>query len=133
MKKKSSVLPTQSLIYFLICGAGILVFVLLIIIPSQKTVAELDKDIVKLSDRIDEQRMLKPVFDSLLSRVKAKKPIELPVVKKEKLNLGDISKISESLQGSAARYDLRLLDIQTDVNTLSDKAGYLLMRYSSYR
>jgi len=130
MEKKLSVLPTQSLIYFLICGAGILVFVWLIIIPAQKTAAELDRDIEKLTDRIEEQRILKPVFDSLLNRVKKKNPISLPVTKKVKLALGDITKISERLQENARQHDLKFLDIQTDVNALADKAGYLLMRIS---
>ncbi len=128
MKKKISILPTQSLIYFLICGAGILVFVLLIIIPTQKTAAELDRDIEKLTGRIEEQRILKPVFDSLLKRVKKKSPIELPVAKKVKMASGDINKISESLQENARRHDLKLRDIQTDVNALAENPGYLLIR-----
>lgn len=130
MEKKLSVLATQSLIYFLICGVGILVFVLLIIIPAQKTVAELDSDIEKLTDRIEEQRILKPVFDSLLKRVKQKSPIALPITKKAKLALGDINKISQRLQENARHHDLKLLNIQTDVNALADKAGYLQMRIS---
>ena len=128
MKKKFSILPTQSLIYFLICGAGILVFVLLIIIPAQKVAGELDRDIENLTGRIEEQRILKPVFDSLLNRVKRKSPISLPVTKRTKLPLGDLNKISQRLQENARRHDLKLMAIQTDVNTLSDKAGYLMMR-----
>jgi hypothetical protein len=130
MEKKLSVLPTQSLIYFLICGAGILVFVLLIIIPAQKTAAELDRNIETLTDRIEEQRILKPVFESLLIRVKKKNPISLPVTKKAKLALGNITTISRVLQDNARLHELELLDIQTDVNALADKAGYLLMRIS---
>lgn len=128
MKKINSILPTQSLIYFLICGAGILVFVLLIIIPTQKTSAELDKDIEKLNARITEQRILKPVFDNLLKQVKKKGPTELPVTKKVKLARGDIKKISERLQEIARRCDLELRDIQTDVNALENNDQYLLLR-----
>ena len=128
MKKINSILPTQSLIYFLICGAGILVFVLLIIIPTQKTSAELDKDIDKLNARIDEQRILRPIFDNLLKQIKKKGPTELPVTKKNKLARGDISKLSERLLEIARRYDLKLHDIQTDVNALENNADYLLIR-----
>lgn len=128
MKKINSILPTQSLIYFLICGAGILVFVLLIIIPTQKTSAELDKDIDKLNARIDEQRILRPIFDNLLKQIKKKGPTELPVTKKNKLARGDISRLSERLLEIARRYDLKLHDIQTDVNALENNADYLLIR-----
>ena len=88
MKKINSILPTQSLIYFLVCGTGILVFVLLIIIPTQKTSAELDRDIDKLNARIDEQRILRPIFDNLLKQVKKKGPTEIPVTQKNKLAPG---------------------------------------------
>ena len=128
MKKKFSTLPTQSLIYFLICGAGILVFLVLIIIPTQKTIAELDRDIEKLAGRIEEQRILKPVFVSLLNRVKKKNPIDLPVARKEKLALGDINRVSENLQDNARLHRLKLRDIQTDVSALAENTGYVLIR-----
>ena len=128
MKKIKSIRLTQSLIYFLICGSGILVFVLLIIIPTQKTSAELDRDIEKLNTRIDEQRILKPVFDSLLKQVKNKGPTELPATKKVKLARGDIKKLSARLLEIARRYDLELRDIQTDVNASENNGEYLLIR-----
>ena len=128
MKKINSILPAQSLIYFLICGTGILVFVLLIIIPTQKTSAELDRDIDKLNARIDEQRILRPIFDNLLKQVKKKGPTELPLTKKNKLARGDVSTISERLLEIARRFDLKLHDIQTDVNALENNADYLLIR-----
>ena len=128
MKKILSILPTQSLIYFLICGAGILVFVFLIIIPTQKTSAELDKDIVNISDRIEEQRILKPVFESLLKRAKKKNPTELPATKKAKLDRADISKLSQGLQKMALRHGLKIQDMNTDFSDLIGKGGYLLMR-----
>ena len=125
MKKIKSVLPTQSLIYFLICGVGIIIFVLLIIIPAQKTSAQLDKDIEKLAARLDEQRILKPVFDNLLNQVKKKDATELPAPKKVKLARGDIHNISEHLLETARSCDLILRDIQTDVKTLENNAEFL--------
>ena len=121
-------LSTQSLIYFLICGAGIVVFVLLIIIPTQRVSAELDRDIEKLHARIDEQRILKPVFDSLLKQVKKKGPTNLPAIKKAKLARGDINKISEHLLGIARRCELDLHGIQTDVQSMNNNEKYLLVR-----
>jgi len=97
MKKLLSIFPTESLIYFLICGAGVLVFVFLIIISTQKTSAELDKDIQRTGDRVEEQRILAPVFQSLLKRAKKKNPTELPSTQKAKLDRADISKVSENL------------------------------------
>jgi Tfp pilus assembly protein PilO len=128
MKKLLSILPTQSLIYFLICGAAILFFVFKIIVPTQKTSAELDKEFVKISDRIEEQRILKPVFDSLLKQAKKKNPTDLPAANKEALDRTDISKLSENLQEMALRHGLKIQDLNTDVAALTGKTGFLQIR-----
>jgi hypothetical protein len=130
MKKILSILPTQSLVYFLICGAGIIVFIFLIIIPGQKTSAELDQDIKRLNDLIEEQRILRPVFDSLLKRAKQEKGTELPATEKVKLARGDVDKVSGLLQEIARRHDLELQDMRTDVDTLMSNTGYMLMNIS---
>ena len=128
MKKIRSIPSTQSLIYFLVCGAGILVFVLLIIIPAQQTLADLERDIDKLTARIDEQRILRPVFDNLLKQVKKKKLTKLPVIQKVKLARGEINQLSERILENARRCDLQLRGIQTDVNALENNTEYLLVR-----
>ena len=121
-------MPTQSLFLFLLCGAGIIVFVFLIILPTQDTSRQLDQDILKISDRIEEQRILKPVFESLLKRAKKKNPTELPTTKTVKLDRSDISKLSEELQEMAFRHGLKVQDMKTDVAALVGKSGYLQMR-----
>jgi len=128
MKKITSLLSTQSLIYFLICAVGIIVFIFLIIIPAQKTSAELDESIEDLSQRIDEQRILKPVFENLLKRVQSKNQTGLPVTKKEKLARGDIGNLTTTLQEIAQRHDLTLKEINTDVTSATNKDGFLLMQ-----
>ena len=128
MKKILSFLPTQSLFLFLLCGAGIIVFVFLIILPTQSTSRQLDKDIVKISDRIEEQRILKPVFESLLKRAKKRNQTDLPATKAAKLDRSDISKLSEDLQEMAFRHGLKVQDMKTDVADLIGKGGHLQMR-----
>ena len=128
MKKILAILPTQSLILFLVCGAGILAYVFLIILPTQKNSAELDQEIVKIGDRIEEQRILKPVFESLLKQVQKKEPTDLPITPIAKLDRADISKLSQGLQEMAFRHGLKIQDMNTEVSDLIGKNGYLLMR-----
>ena len=128
MNKIKPLVATQSLIYFLICGAGIIIFVILIILPAQKTSTELDNDIETFNARLDEQRILKPVFDKLLKQVNNKALTTLPAPKKAKLARGDIHKISEHLLETARRYDLTLRNIQTDVKVLENKVEFLLLQ-----
>jgi len=128
MKKILSLLPTQSLIYILTCGGGVIVFIFLIIIPNQNTSTELDQEIEKLNDRIEQQRILRPVFDTLLDRAKREKSTELPTIKKVKLNRDDINKVSEIIQDMAGRHDLKVQDVRTDANEIMNNTGYMLMR-----
>jgi len=128
MKKIPSILPTQSVVYFLICGAGIVAFIFLIILPSQKMSAELDSEIAKAHNQIEEQRILRPVFNSLLKQVKEKNPTSLPAVPKVKLARGEIGKITRQLQEMAQRHGLKLNELKTDVNSAVGKSGFLLMR-----
>ncbi len=128
LKKISSNPLSQSLLIFVVCAVGILAFFLLIILPSQKTSAELDQDIEKLNARIEEQRILAPVFHSLLKRAKKEGPSELPSPKKAKLTHGDMNAISMVFQDIAGRHNLKLEEITTDVRLLMQESGYLLMR-----
>lgn len=128
MKKILSLLPTQSLIYILTCGGGVIVFIFLIIIPNQNTSTELDQEIEKLNDHIEQQRILRPVFDTLLDRAKREKSTELPTIKKVKLNRDDINKVSEIIQDMAGRHDLKVQDVRTDANEIMNNTGYMLMR-----
>ena len=128
MKKILSILPTQSLILFILCGAGILAFVFMVILPTHNTSVQLDKDISEISDRIEEQRILKPVFESLLKRAKKKNPTNLPDTKQAKLDRTEISKLSEDLQEMAFRHGLKVQNMNTDVSALIGKNGHLQMR-----
>ena len=129
MSNKLSSNPlTQSLIIFLVCAVGVLAFFLLIILPSQKTSAELDQEIAQLNARIEEQRILTPVFHSLLKRAKKEGPSELPQPKKTKLTHGDTIEISKRFQNIAGKHNLKLEEITTDVRSMVQESGYLLMR-----
>jgi len=127
INKISSSPLAQNFIIFVICVVGILAFFLLVILPSQKTSAELDQDIERLNTRIEEQRILTPVFHSLLNRVKMEGPSGLPSPEKSKLTHGDMNAISTVFQDIAGRHNLKLEEITTDVSSLMQESGYLSM------
>ena len=118
----------QSLLILIVCVVGILAFLLLIILPSERASTELDQEISKLNARIEEQRILTPVFHSLLKRSKMAPPSDLPVPERTKLTYGDINSISSVLQEIAARHNLKLEEIKTDVSSMVQDTGYLSMQ-----
>lgn len=131
MEKLSAYLPTQSLIYFLICCAGVIVFVLMIILPAQKSASELDSEIVELKSRIEEQRILNPVFKNLFERAKADNQGGLPNQVKTKLSRDDISKLTERLQEIVRENHLQIEALAPDVNSLTDNSGFLSVNISA--
>ena len=129
MAQKISTNPlSQSVLIFLICAVGIVAFLFLIILPSQKNSAELDGEIDALNARIEEQRILTPVFHSLLNRAKTAAPSMLPSPEKTNLTHGDMNNISKEFQEIAARHDLKLEEVKTDVSSMMQDSGYLMMR-----
>jgi hypothetical protein len=128
MSDKISSSPlAQSFVILVICAVGILAFFVLIILPSKKTSAELDQDIESLTVRIEEQRILTPVFHSLLKQARIKPSPRLPSPQKSKLTHGDMNAISTVFQDFAGRHNLKLEEITTDDNSLTQESGYLLM------
>jgi Tfp pilus assembly protein PilO len=119
---------SQSVLIFVICVVGVMTFLLLIILPSQKTSAQLDREIDTLNVRIEEQRILTPVFHSLLKRAKTAPPSALPSPEKTKLTHGDMNSISKEFQDIAMRHNLKLEEVKTDVSSMMEDTGYLMMR-----
>ncbi len=118
----------QSMLILIVCVVGILAFMLLIILPSEKSSKELDLEISKLNARMEEQRILTPVFHSLLKRSKIAPPSDLPVPERTKLTYGSINTISNVFQDIAARHNLKLEEIKTDVGSMVQDTGYLSMQ-----
>ncbi|MBT8330894.1 MAG: hypothetical protein KJP06_01075 [Deltaproteobacteria bacterium] len=118
----------QSMLILAVCVVGILAFMLLIILPSEKSSKELDQEISKLNARMEEQRILTPVFHSLLKRSKMAPPSDLPVPERTKLTYGSINTISNVFQDIAARHNLKLEEIKTDVGSMVQDTGYLSMQ-----
>jgi Tfp pilus assembly protein PilO len=118
----------QSVLILIVCLVGILAFMLLIILPSDKSAKELDQEIAKLNARMEEQRILTPVFHSLLKRSKMAPPSNLPVPERTKLTHGSIQTISDVFQDIAVRHNLKLEEIKTDVGSMVQNTGYLSMQ-----
>jgi len=128
MSDKISSSPlAQSFFILIVCAVGVLAFFVLIILPSKKNSADLDREIESLTVRIEEQRILTPVFHSLLNRAKAPGP-KLPSPGKSKLTHADMIAIPTVIRDFAGRHSLKLEEIATDDSSLTQESGYLLMR-----
>jgi hypothetical protein len=68
------------------------------------------------------------VFHSLLKRAKMAPPSALPSPIKTKLTHDGMNTISKVFQDIAVRHNLKLEEFKTDVSSIMEDSGYLMMR-----
>jgi len=124
---KISQLPTRSIAFLLICAGGLLTFFLLVIYPQRISLAEADLEIEKLKGRIEEQKILYPVFQDLLRKTRLKVTEGLPFPEKVKMKRDDTAKIWSIFQEIAQKSGLTIEDIVPDVSSLIGSSGYFKM------
>jgi Tfp pilus assembly protein PilO len=123
--------PAQSMMLMLLCGAGVLVFLLWLILPAQQLSAQLDRDIENLQTRIEEQKILAPVFKTLFAKTKTTEPQALPAPTRTKLTRDEITGVPKRLQQLAAAHRLKVREIVPEVGTLTDASGRFLIRLAA--
>lgn len=122
-----SKLPPKSITYLLICGGVILAFILLAIYPYYKALGGMDMEIRKINVKIDEQKILYPVFQELLKRSRIKEPTRLTLPEKEILSRADTGRILSIFQEIAERSNLEIKSVQPDVDALIDNSEHLMV------
>jgi hypothetical protein len=118
-------LPTRSVVFLLICVAGIMAFGLLVIYPYHISLNDADVQIKQLKSRIEEQKVLYPVFQDLLRKARLKETRGLPFPEKTKLAREDTAKISAVFHEMAKKSHMQLVDIKPEVGSLVENTGYL--------
>jgi hypothetical protein len=116
-----------SLINFLICGGGILIFGVFALYPNQRALNSMDAEIRKMTAHIEEQEAMFPLFEELMKITNEKKSDILPFPEKMLMERNDIGKISSQIKDIAQLNRLSLEEITPDVNTLIDDSGHLRM------
>jgi Tfp pilus assembly protein PilO len=125
------ILAPQSLIMLALCCAALLIFFMFIVLPGQQLSAELDRDIEGLNSRIEEQKILSPVFKNLFAKTKVPGPQSLPAPARTKLTRAEIASVPKRLKELAAANQLNVREIIPEVNTLTDGTGRFLTRLTA--
>jgi hypothetical protein len=122
--KLGSILPTQSLVFLALGAAAILAFIVLIIFPSQRLAANLDREIAGLTVRIEEQRVLAPLFTTLFAKTKAPATLGLPAPARVNLARGEIGAALKHIQDLAKAHKMTVREVTPDINTLTDASTH---------
>ena len=78
--------PTKNTFVILIFGGGMLLFMLLAIFPNYISYNDIEHEISILKYKIEEQKILSPIFEDLSKKAQFQKPESLPFPSAEKLS-----------------------------------------------
>lgn len=120
-------LPTRNTFVILIFGGGMLLFVILAIFPNYMSYNNIVHEIDILKDKIEEQKILSPIFEDLSDKAQFQKPGSLPFPAPEKLSRDDTEKITPIIREIVAANDFYLEDIDTDIESLMTESGIFKM------
>jgi len=126
--KLGSIIPTQSLVFLALGAAAILAFIVLIIFPAQRLAADLDREIAGLTTRIEEQRVLAPIFTTLFAKSKAPASMGLPAPTRANLARAEIGAAMKRLQELATEHKMTVRELKPDINTLTDASAHFFVQ-----
>lgn len=124
-KKLSTGVPRRSLIYLLICVAGIMAFVLVGIYPSYRNLARTDGSIAELKARIEEQKILFPLYQKLRKELAAEASRGQPGPSKVGLPVRRVDDLTPIFGEIAANCGMELSAVTPDVKSLVDDSRFL--------
>ncbi len=118
-------IPQQSVIYVAVCLIGILIFVFAGIVPAGRTLAELDGQIADARYRMEEQKTLVPLLQSLQGQSDRKESQILPLPEKGKLPQTRIDTLPVAFGTAAKMSGMTLVSALPNLNALTGDAQFL--------
>ena len=118
----------RTVIIYLTCLAGILLFIIAGIIPAQRFSAALDRKTRDLQFQIDEQKSLQPIYQSLKAKSQTGTVSVLPTPERNKLSRDLISMVPSTFGRIAKNAAMDTLSVEPDVSSLANQPRYLLVR-----
>lgn len=118
-------IPQQSLIYIGLCLIGVAIFLLGVILPASRTLAELDAQTVTARYRLEEQKTLAP-FHQTLKESEGKKESEvLPMPEKGRLPQAKINTLPLNLGNAARMSGMSLVSAIPNLKAMAGDASFL--------
>ncbi len=118
-------LPSQSITLILIFGVGILAFIMLVIYPNYISLIDMDMEIKSLNARLEEQKVLFPVFKDIFKKAQISNKMDMPFTNKEKLSREDTEIIPIIIKKATQKGNIKLESIVTDVESAIGDSAHL--------
>jgi hypothetical protein len=128
MKQLLPMMPKKSMYYLLLCSVGILMFVAVGLLPMQTSLRGMDEEIVGLKARLEEQRVLFPIYKELSERIRKKQDSDfLRYSAKIALSIDQIDGISSRFKEIADESNLETISVTVDAKSLANNSKSMLV------
>ncbi len=122
-QKKTPAIPQRSLAYLLVCGVGVVAFVLTAHLPAHRALLGLDEEIASVKAKIEEQKTLYPAYKEALANLQKEKEAVRAPERRSGLTQDQVGRVSHSLGLLAQTCGMKPGSITPDVKSLTGGSG----------
>lgn len=119
-----------NLLYVAVCLLGIAAFFLVGIYPNMRSMDQLDVDVTELTNKVQSQELLYPVYRELIKEVQEPISTKLLLPEESKLTSRGLGQISDMFRDIAAKSNVAFENAVPDATSYLEDAGYLTMHVS---
>lgn len=120
MEQRTAVMmPKHSITYLGVCLAGVLIFIFVGIVPTQRSASVLDQKIEGVRLRIEEQKNLFPLYQSMSKQFQKKGAEGLSIPAPVRLPASDIDKLPAMVKDVAGKSGMDLVSVAPDLKAVT--------------
>jgi hypothetical protein len=109
--------PQKSITYIIICSSIIVILLFVGIYPLHRTMVNRDEKIADKNLKLEEQKLLLPVYTMLKQRIGKKSARILPVPAKAQLPSDQMGKLEDDLKDVSGKAKVELVSFQPALNS----------------
>jgi hypothetical protein len=123
-------LTTSNIAYLIVCLLGVAAFFLVGIYPNMKSMNELETDETILTQTVQSQELLYPIYRQLIKEVQQPIPSKLILPTRSTLSQNDLNQLNHLLREIARKSDVIFIRAVPDANSYLEDSGSLVMNTS---
>jgi hypothetical protein len=121
-------MPKRTAIIHLSWLGALLLFILAVILPAQKSMIDLERKIKDTQYEVDEQKRLQQIYQSLRANSQTKTAGILPAPERSKLSRESVGMVPSTIRKISKRAAMEALSVSPDVTSLTNQSRSLLIQ-----
>lgn len=123
-------LSTSNIAYLIVCFLGVAAFFLVGIYPNMQSMNELETDETILTQKVQSQELLFPIYRQLIKEVQQPIPSKLILPTRSTLSQNDLNQINHLFREIARKSDVIFIRAVPDANSYLEDSGFLVINAS---